>query len=750
VLATSRERLQLAEEWVLDVAGLALPRDASDLEQAPASRLFLAQAQQVGAGGPLPGEERAAIVRICQLTQGLPLALLLAARWRHTLSCRVIAAVLERGLDLLTTREPGLPERHQSVRGVLAATWAQLAPPEQAALRDLSACRDGCTLEGAQAVALVTPGTLLALRDRALLQQTAEGRYTLHPLVRQFATAQAAAQPAEAAEAAERHARYYAALVERAHREFWRTPGATRLIGADSANAEAAWAWAAAHGAWDLLAQMRAGLSAWHWDSGLLPGWAAQLELAGAHVRQAVSQATARAPEGHRLLGDLLVEEGSIRLMCGEFAPGRQLLDSAAAVADELPVPMAQALQGRIAFWRASGACLQRDLPAAQRDSEQALALARTVQARELEAASLLQLGRLAVERHDAATAQTTLEQARTLLDALGDGSAAAEASLWLARSACEQGRIVEAQRRCEAVLHFAESFHRPGVLAHVQVEAGLISESMGRHGEAEQYFTQALAGFQALGFRPFDESYVLACLGRCALAQGDQPRARRLLTQALHTGQGASAAKGHTWALLGVGRLALEQGDEREAQRLAEQALSLAQRSWQRRAERFAQHLRGQALAGQGLREQAAVALHEALQLDQTLGYPHLAVTCRADLARVALAAGDLAGATAEAGAVLAYLERRTPLGTEEPLDLYLACSEVLLATGDPRAEEVLAAGHALLHERAAQFADAEQRRLFLERVPVHSRLEALWQTHQPRREDGEAPLLLGAEAAL
>jgi DNA-binding SARP family transcriptional activator/predicted ATPase len=180
VLVTSRERLRLAEEWVLEVNGLARPGSPSEVEWAPAGQLFMHHAQQVGMSGPPTVAERAAIVRICELTQGLPLALILAAHWRRALSCAAIAEELGRGLDLLTTPERGLPERQRSMRAVLARTWARLAPEEQAALRQLAVCRGGFTLEAARAVVGAERVTLLALREAQFLDSLPAHRALVH------------------------------------------------------------------------------------------------------------------------------------------------------------------------------------------------------------------------------------------------------------------------------------------------------------------------------------------------------------------------------------------------------------------------------------------------------------------------------------------------------------------------------------------------------------------------------------------
>jgi DNA-binding SARP family transcriptional activator len=81
LLVTSREALRVPEEWVLDLQGLSLPAAAAEVEQAEAGRLFLQQARQLGRSTLPSAADRAEVLRICTLTQGLPLALILAARW---------------------------------------------------------------------------------------------------------------------------------------------------------------------------------------------------------------------------------------------------------------------------------------------------------------------------------------------------------------------------------------------------------------------------------------------------------------------------------------------------------------------------------------------------------------------------------------------------------------------------------------------------------------------------------------------
>ena len=465
---------------------------------------------------------------------------------------------------------------------------------------------------------------------------------------------------------------------------------------------------------------------------------------AAAQVRAALAHSAAPpapSPERQLLLGDLLTDKASMLIMAGQVERAQELLDEAEALSGDLPAP--QALQAAIAHWRGRIGYLQRNVPAAQHESEQALALAQMAGARDLEAHSLWQLGRLAVARNDSAAARPYLEQALALFQAQGDRLGEAFVTHELGTCAFEQGHMMAAQRCFDEVLRFSRTFGCRSCVPFACTGLGLVyDQGLGRHKDAEPYFAEALAFWRAMGSRPNDESYVLACLGRSALAQGAQPRAQALFTQALSTARAArhlSAAVGRTWALHGLGLLAHYTGDEGEAEQLARQALRIAQESWQPRAARFALRLLGHALCGQGRLEQAQSTYQQVLESDQALGYPHLAVEATADLARVALAEGDLAHATAYADAVLAYLAEHTLEGTEEPIGVYRTCYEVLRAAQDPRATDVLAAGHALLQERAAQFDDEDRRRLFLANVPAHLWLRHLWEDH-PSQQHGDA----------
>ncbi|HEX6036201.1 MAG TPA: NB-ARC domain-containing protein, partial [Anaerolineales bacterium] len=113
LLVTSREPLNLQGEWVFEVDGLPYPLspEESSLEQYEAVQLFLQSALRASPGFSLNEHNRAWVARICQLTEGIPLGIELAAPWVRVLSCGEIAREIERSLDFLKVSARDIPER---------------------------------------------------------------------------------------------------------------------------------------------------------------------------------------------------------------------------------------------------------------------------------------------------------------------------------------------------------------------------------------------------------------------------------------------------------------------------------------------------------------------------------------------------------------------------------------------------------------------------------------------------------------
>ncbi|MEO8391548.1 MAG: LuxR C-terminal-related transcriptional regulator [Chloroflexota bacterium] len=188
VLATSRERLNLEGETVYVLSGMVYPQQNSgeNIFTYAAAQMFIECAQRAD---PLfSAQDEASIGSICQLVQGMPLALELAAAWVKMLTPVEIAEEIARNVDFLQTTSRNVPERLRSVRAVFEATWNRLSDEEHQVVRRLSVFHGGCTREAAHTITGGGLSTLANLVDRALLWYKPENkRYEVHELLRQYA-----------------------------------------------------------------------------------------------------------------------------------------------------------------------------------------------------------------------------------------------------------------------------------------------------------------------------------------------------------------------------------------------------------------------------------------------------------------------------------------------------------------------------------------------------------------------------------
>ena len=269
LLVTSRTALNLQQEWLHPIGGLA-----GDLAgEADAVVLFRQSALRVQPTFDLDAE-LPHVQQICRLVEGAPLAIELAAAWLKALPCAAVARELAHGIDLLTTAMADVPPRHRSMRAVLRQSWDYLAPDEQAVFRRLAVFAGGFRLEAAQAVAAEGSTPLLpvlaALVEKAMLQLLPGGRYRIHTLLRGLGAEHLAASPSELSACRDRHAACYLAFVA-ARRPALGGPGqlaALRELEEELDNIRVAWTHAAAHGQPEALRAALGALFGFLWMRG--------------------------------------------------------------------------------------------------------------------------------------------------------------------------------------------------------------------------------------------------------------------------------------------------------------------------------------------------------------------------------------------------------------------------------------------------------------------------------------------------
>jgi predicted ATPase len=221
ILVTSRERLNLEEEWVLTLDGLACPdrHVQVSVDDYPAPRLFVERALQTQAHFSI-AEHALTVADICTRVDGLPLAIELAAGWLRVMPCEQIALQIQRSLDFLTTSVRNVPERHRSQRAVFDTSWGLLSDTEQRALMSLSVFRGGFDAGAAYEVAGASLAVLAAVIDKSLVRPVASARYELHDLLRQYLSWKLVEHGA-VTEVERRHFAYYLGLADEAESKLY-------------------------------------------------------------------------------------------------------------------------------------------------------------------------------------------------------------------------------------------------------------------------------------------------------------------------------------------------------------------------------------------------------------------------------------------------------------------------------------------------------------------------------------------------
>ncbi len=217
-LVTSRERLNMIAETILEVHGLPVPTDPAieEAENYSSVKLFVHNAQKTFPRFSLK-DNLAAITQICQQVDGIPLGILLASSWVRVFSCLEIATEIKKNIDFLTTIAPDIEPRHRSMRAVFDSSWEYLSGEERRILRRLSIFKAGFTANSALAISDATLISLATLADKSLLMHQRDNRYQMLSTFQQYAAAKLEESPDELATTEIKFCNYYADYCAQKH-----------------------------------------------------------------------------------------------------------------------------------------------------------------------------------------------------------------------------------------------------------------------------------------------------------------------------------------------------------------------------------------------------------------------------------------------------------------------------------------------------------------------------------------------------
>jgi predicted ATPase/tetratricopeptide (TPR) repeat protein len=537
LLVTSREVLNLQEEWLYHVQGLPIPQDDNagrDLDGCSAVQLFVERARRVRRDFSLD-DELAGVIRICRLVEGMPLAIELAAAWTKSMPCQSIAVEIQRNLDFLSTSLRNVPDRQRNMRAVFDHSWQLLTDKERDVFKRLSVFRGSFGREAAERVASAPLPSLSALVDKSLLRSEANGRYHIHELLRHYAALQLAQSPEDVACVYDLHCAYYADFL----RDRWKdlTGGrqleATAEIKAELENIRAAWGRAVELTKVEEIQKSTQPLS-----------WFCQFQsryLEGANAFEKASQnlmCLEVTEQTDLALVALLTELGWLYIRLGRIEQAKAVLAECQTIYRRLDIPA---------------------VPGEGTDP-------------------LLPLGIIALIKGDYAAAARLGEEARQLSEAHNHKGNLPFALYVLAGASKAQGDYESAQQYAQQACAAAEVVGDRWFMAYCLSELGTIAGALGDYAEAKQHY-QASYSIREAFDDPEGMSVSLNHLAKIAITQEDYQEAKQLYQQSLAIYQQINDKGGLATSLNGLGTAACAMGEYQAARDHFEQSLQIARK---------------------------------------------------------------------------------------------------------------------------------------------------------------------------
>ncbi|MCH7664161.1 MAG: hypothetical protein IH859_09880 [Chloroflexi bacterium] len=157
ILTTSREKLHVYGEQEYPVHPLEIPdlsknETAKELFNYGAIRLFVDRARAAKPDFTLDDDHGRAVARICELLDGLPLAIELCAPQVKISSPEGIADQLEASLDFLPDGPRDLPARQRTLKATLEWSYNLLSEDESVLFTRLAVFKGGGTLDAIESV----------------------------------------------------------------------------------------------------------------------------------------------------------------------------------------------------------------------------------------------------------------------------------------------------------------------------------------------------------------------------------------------------------------------------------------------------------------------------------------------------------------------------------------------------------------------------------------------------------------------
>ena len=530
ILATSHEKLELKGETAFALAGLNFENteQPDNPLSTDAVELFVQSAQRARPGFELFTDDLELATRICEMIQGMPLAIELATAWLDTLTLEEISEELQRSLDILSTEMRDVPERHRSIRAAFDHSWSLINETERGVFMRLSVFRGGFARDAAHHVAGASLELLAALVRKSFVRHDPKlGRFEVHELMRQYAEERLKENPDASLSAHEAHASYYAKFMSSRwnHLRDGRQIAALEQIDADIENVRAAWRNCIDQKDTSRLRLFIQSIRLVY----TIRGWNyAGMELFAGAVEALESAHGDVEAEALRALS--LAHKGFFMAWLGLAEQGIELTREGAAVLRRLnrPIELLFALNGQTLC--AQYLNLQDEDEQAAREM---VKIAADNNDKWLEAFSLFPLSTALVQKNDYVEAGRIAEQSLRISEQIGDSIIALFNLSALGAVAFNLGEYGKARDYYLRSLSRSEKLSYRWAIENASKYLGAVAMAMNETEAAEGYFRESLRIAEEIGLGR-DTINLLYEFARVRVAQDRKDRAVELLSLAL------------------------------------------------------------------------------------------------------------------------------------------------------------------------------------------------------------------------
>ena len=574
IMVTSRERLNLRGESILELSGMAFPPlEATDrLEGYSAIQLFVQSARRTNPDFTLSEECKSCVIRICQLLEGLPLGIELSAAWMRVLSCEEVVEEIEKNLDFLVSPLRDLPERHRSLRAVFEHSWKLLTEEERRVLRQISVFQGGFRREAAISVVGATLAHITNLMDKSLLRKNGE-RYEMHEILHQYAAEKLQQHPEENQQISELHSCYYANFLAglREHLKDQRQKQALQSIGEEIENIRAGWRYAIEHSGIEEIKISLESLYTFYEIRGFF--------REGEQVLQGVMgmlESTLEEERGNRgnpvLLEKVRLRYGALHFRQSHYEQARQLLEQSLESLRTMDQPLELAL-------------------------------------------GLNKLSSLSVELGQYDRARKLSQESLEIYQRQGDTRGIGELFNQLGNISYQIGDYQKAEHYHRESLRLFRDMNSPWELANTLISLGNVESELGDNLQAKQYYQEALAICEEIDAKS-GMAATLNNIGDIARELGDYAEARENLMRSKDLYRLVGDRYGMWVVLINLGDVAYRLGDYEEADVLLQQSRNFCEETGNRQGLAQTMAILGNVASARGEFLTSKELLHQALRL--------------------------------------------------------------------------------------------------------------------------------------